>query len=118
MLELLFVFLFIAIIFMIAATYYIRKCSHIFHDFANVNLNTALDVWLDNQVTRTVFLVKSGKLDGYYQQPCNHQEEKQITDKILQDVLTNAGLDPKDYHLDAIIQSKFHEINSRNRLNA
>ena len=118
MLELLSVFLLLAIMFMLFAAIYIHKNSNIFHDLVNVNLNTALDIWLDNQVTRTVFLVKSGKLDGYYQQPESVDEEKQITNKIMQDVLANAGLDPKEYHLDAIIQSKFHELSIRNRLHA
>jgi|GEM_PF-6297313 len=81
---------------------YVSACS--------IAMNTHSDFWLDQQVTRTVHLVNAGGLQDYFKAPKSLQEKLALSDKILQDVLTNAGMHPKDYNLPAIIKAKFREL--------
>ena len=68
------------------------------------------DIWLDKTVNRTVRIVEEGGLIAEFKNPETPLEKQQLAENILQDALSFAGHDVKQFNFAALVKAKVNEI--------
>lgn len=68
------------------------------------------DLWLDAATEKTVRIVEEGGLDTEFKDPVTSEEKQKLATNILQDAVSFAGHDVKQFHFPALIKSKVNEL--------
>ena len=66
--------------------------------------------WLNVCAERAVRIVEEGGLPQEFQAPANSEEKFQLACNILQDAMSFAGFDVKQFNIPALIKSKINEV--------